>query len=210
MAELPTNPFLTEDFSPKGGGIDFLGLRWVNLTLLADHLIPGINNATSDVGAYCLATWIPWKFQQLCQTAKHFTLSDFTAFRETIEVAFSETIRDESPSNNKFGAPRNRIGVGQNIYLPGELSFERPSRTNQTSFYAAPLYGPSLRFIGLIAGDALAENGTSMHIPLANEDVDTVEIVHSLDNALKNSSYYNKIEKLDIGELDILPFFSQL
>jgi hypothetical protein len=75
MAKFPSAPFLTRDFSPSGGGIDFLGMRWVNLTLLAKYLIPGINNATSDVGNYCLAAWIPWKFHQLCTDKSDFRLS---------------------------------------------------------------------------------------------------------------------------------------
>ena len=89
MPELPIRPFLTVDFSPKGGGIDFLGLRWVNLTILGAYLIPGINNVTADAGTYCLGAWIPWKFKQLCQTARNSTLPKFTAFRETIEVGIS-------------------------------------------------------------------------------------------------------------------------
>ena len=32
MLTPPASPFTTADFSPQGGGIDFLGLRWVSLT----------------------------------------------------------------------------------------------------------------------------------------------------------------------------------
>ena len=56
---LPNKPFATEDFSLPGGGIDFLGLRWVSLTILGQYLVPELNNRTSDIGMFCLGTWIP-------------------------------------------------------------------------------------------------------------------------------------------------------
>lgn len=161
MAQLPNLPFLTIDFSPKGGGIDFLGLRWVNLTILGSQLLPGINNVTADAGAYCLGAWIPWKFRQLCITPEKFISSNYRVFREAIEVAISMTMRSNSPSNLKFGAPRNRIGVEQSISFPAALTFKNAKRTNQTSIYAAPLYGPSLRYLELIVGEAIAEDGSS-------------------------------------------------
>src|SRR5262249_10109813 len=61
MSVIPEVPFFTERFSSRGGGIDFLGLRQVNLHILETYLIPGVNNQTADFGSYCLATWIPWK-----------------------------------------------------------------------------------------------------------------------------------------------------
>lgn len=66
MKELPEKPFTTADFSLRGGGIDFLGLRWVSLTIVGRDLIPELNNVTADMGTFFLGGWIPWKFQQLC------------------------------------------------------------------------------------------------------------------------------------------------
>ena len=92
-----SKPFLTEDFSPRGGGIDFLGLRWVNLYMVGEYLIPQINNATRDMGTFCICAWIPWKFKQICNKAD-FTHENYKLFREKIEVAISFAIRDESQS----------------------------------------------------------------------------------------------------------------
>ena len=65
MKDFNNQPFRVDKFKTEGGGIDFLGMRQVNLSILQQFLVPGINNATSDIGTYCIATWIPWKFWKL-------------------------------------------------------------------------------------------------------------------------------------------------
>jgi hypothetical protein len=197
MGKLPEQPFLTADFSPTGGGIDFLGLRWVNPTLLAERLIPGINNATSDFGIYCLATWIPWKFQQLCTNPKDYVLTNFRAFEEAVGVAISHTMRPGSPSAAKYGKAHGKIGVQQKLDLPSELSFDAASRTRSTSIYAAPLYGPSLRYLGLLQGRAIAEDGTSTEIPLAGVDKGSILLAETVNRAVSKSDSAGRICRLD-------------
>lgn len=177
MAKFPSAPFLTRDFSPSGGGIDFLGMRWVNLTLLAEYLIPGINNATSDVGIYCLAAWIPWKFYQLCTDKSDFRLSKYRAFQEAVEVMMSYAMRSGSPSSEKYGDVNRGVGVQQKLTLPSVPSFSGANRKRSNSIFAAPLYGPSLRYLGFTAGDAIADDGTSTQIPLTSADKDTELVV---------------------------------
>ena len=123
MNGLFQKPFLTDRFDSRGGGIDFLGMRQVNLAMLQEELIPGINNATTDLGTFCLGAWIPWKFQKLSGKAD-FTLSTYTAFREAIEVAMAYTARDHSPAEQSFGRPRTRMGIENEPRLPGPLSFQ--------------------------------------------------------------------------------------
>jgi hypothetical protein len=202
MTKIPNYPFLTTDFSPKGGGIDFLGLRLINLNILANYLLPGINNATRDMGVYFLGAWIPWKFMALCKNKEQYKYSNFCAFQEAIEVAISFSLIDESPASSKFGILRNRIGVEQKISLPNKLSFKEANRTSATSIYAAPLYGPSLRYLGLIAGEAIAEDGSSTGIPVTNDDKATVEIIKAADDSLKKSKNYFKINRVTIPKLN--------
>ena len=156
----------TDRFDSINGGIDFLGMRQVNLAMLQDELIPGINNATADFGNFCLGAWIPWKFFQLCRR-EDFVRSKYIAFREAMEVAIAYTTRDGSPADAKFERPRNRMGIEHEPPLPGPLTFQAARRTNATSLYAAPLYGPALRYLGFLqATDALAIDRTSTRIPL--------------------------------------------
>lgn len=198
MRDFPDFPFLTEDFSPRGGGIDFLGLRQVNLAILGDHLIPGINNVTSDMGTYCIATWIPWKFSTLCRNKKDFTAKKYEKYREAIEVAIAHAMRDGSPSCNEYGKPANRVGVQQKLSLPCRLGFAKANRTNTTSIYQAAFYGPSLQFLGLLSRNALAEDGSSINIHVAEQDEDTQTIVESVDKILKESISYEIINNMDI------------
>ncbi len=185
-------PFTTKNFAPKGGGIDFLGLRIVNLRILTQDLIPGINNATSDFGFFCLATWIPWKFRNLCPDAKDYTESNYFRFQETVEVAMSHSQRDNSPAHNRYGPPNRRIGVDQKLLLPAKLGFDAAKRTDATSVFAAPLYGPSLRSLGLHAGFAKAKGETLTRIHGTSDDADTTLIAEYVDASLRESKYYPK------------------
>jgi hypothetical protein len=196
MSALFEKPFLTDRFESHGGGIDFLGMRQVNLAMLQDELIPGINNATADLGTFCLGAWIPWKFRQLCRK-EDFVLSKYAAFRDAMEVAMAYTTRDSSPAEKEFGRPRIRMGIQHQPALPGPLTFRAAKRTNATSIYAAPLYGPALRYLGLLLRtDAVATDGTSTRIPLAAEDEWTEEIVHHVEASLAASPHFSTVVQL--------------
>lgn len=193
MANFPEQPFAAKPFSVDGGGVDVLGLRWVTLKMLGDYLLPGINNLTQDFGVYCLATWIPWKFQQLCKQPADYVRSKYDRFRERVEVAISHSIRTGSPAVEKQGDPHGRIGVRQKLQLPSTLSFAAAKRTDSTSLYAAPLYGPSLRYLGLICGDASAADGSSTGIPVPSGDNGTLRLIEKVERQLARSPVLDKI-----------------
>jgi hypothetical protein len=196
MSVLFRKPFLTDRFDSRGGGIDFLGMRGVNLSMLEDELIPGINNATADLGTFFLGAWIPWKFRHLCQK-EDFVLSKYDAFRDAVEVAMTYTTRAKSPAEEMFGRSRRRMGVQHQPVLPGPLTFKAAGRSRATSLYAGPLYGPSLRHLGLLqAADALATDGTSTGIPLASEDRQTQEIVDHVERSLAASPHFSTVVHL--------------
>ena len=197
----PPVPFGTEDFEPKGGGLDFLGLRVVNLRILARDLLPGINNATSDVGTYMLGTWLPWKFQQLSDK-KHFTTENYDCFCEAVQIAISHCQRKGAPAEEKFGSARTRIGVEQELGFPTEMRFAKVNRTAATSIFAAPLYGPSLRSLGLHCGFAAGEGGRDTAINMADAGADAEAIAHFVDERLKESHAYGKLVRLDPCKLE--------
>lgn len=203
MDELPTIPFLTKDFTPKGGGIDYLGLRWVNLKMLAELLLPDINNVTADIGTYFIGTWIPWKFQRLCTNSpERFTTKNYLLFREAIEVLMSYVMRDDSPGFLQFGRVRTRIGVEQD-FTPGmPLNFKAVSRSKDNTLFAAALYGPSLNHLAFLAGYALSERGTATMIHYAADDSNTETIVKAVDQALNDSANCPAWENLDFSGLE--------
>jgi len=198
MLEIPSRPFFNKDFSDRGGGIDFLGLGSVNLDILTTDLIPEINNATSDIGTYFIATWIPWKFEEICrrQGPKSYSLGSFRKFRERIEVALAVVMRDGSPAEEKFGRVQRKIGTDQKLKFPSDLSFKSAGRTDATSLYAAPLYGPSVRYLDLV-GYAVSQSGGSSGIPKTLENPEAILIAEYVDSCLRKSRYYRMFDSLD-------------
>ena len=202
MKGLPAKPFTTADFSLRGGGIDFLGLRWVNLTIVGRDLIPELNNVTADMGTFFLGGWIPWKFHQLCAGGSDYTEKNYKSFREKVEVALSLTLRDELDIPRDCGQVRNRVGITQKNPLPGKLSFKDAKRTEQNSLYAAAIYGPSLHALGLIKTyHSQARDGAkSLEIPIPGDDEDVVAIMKGVDASLRQSASYQTLASLDSTE----------
>ncbi len=204
MKHLPGKPFTIKDFSPQGGGIDFLGLRWVGLTIVGRDLIPELNNVTTDMGTFFLGAWIPWKFHQLCQNEKDYTEKKYKAFREKIEVALSLTFREESGLDRDYGDVRNRIGNKQSCSMPTVLSFKAAHRNDSNSLYAAAIYGPSIHALGLITSyRSQAQSGKEpLSIAVTGDDSDTTHIVTGVDASLKKATNYRLIASLDSPEFD--------
>lgn len=201
MSALPDRPFLTKDFSPRGGGIDFLGLRYVNLHMVGAHLIPEINNVTRDMGTFCLGAWIPWRFAKTCEEGRRkadFTEKNYREFRERIEVAISLTMLDKSTATQKHGAVRTGVGTTQECNLPALLSFKNAARGQDNTLYAAAIYGPSLRALELVDRNGpKTEDGHVLNIPLAASDADTLVILEQLDRSLAAVPAYKTLTALE-------------
>lgn len=205
MRALPLKPFTTADFSLEGGGIDFLGLRLVNLTILGHELIPELNNVTADMGTFFLGSWIPWKFQQLCAGGRDYTEKNYRLFREKVEVALSLTLRDELHISRDLGQVRNRVGITQKNPLPGKLSFKDAKRGEQNSLFASAIYGPSLQALGLIkAYHSQARDGAkSLEIPIPGDDEDALAIMEGVDASLRKSESYRALGSLASTEFRV-------
>ena len=188
---------MTRDFSPKGGGIDFLGLRWVNLTIVGRDLVPELNNRTSDMGTFFLGAWIPWKFRQLCERPDY-TERNYKAFREKVEVALSLALR-EAGADPVASRARNRVGITQKLTLPNTLTFKAASRKEHNSLYAAPNYGPSLAYLGFIMSyRSPAKDGAKpLEIAIPGDDPDTLEILRHVNAGLQKSKAFPLLASLD-------------
>jgi hypothetical protein len=202
MIALPNRPFTTADFSLKGGGVDFLGLRWVSLTIVGQHLVPELNNVTRDMGMFCLGAWIPWKFHQLCRGPADYRERKYQAFREKIEVALSMTFEERAQIRHRYGSVRRKLGTTQKCSEPQKLSFNAVHRNEQNSLFAAANYGPALQALGLIATyRSQAEKGKFVRIPIASDDPGTTKIVTAVDNALKQSKKYSLLASFDVPKV---------
>jgi hypothetical protein len=200
VKSIPLQPFTTADFSPQGGGIDFLGLRWVSLTIVGRDLVPQLNNVTQDMGLFALGAWIPWKFRELCRSGRDYTEPKYKAFREKVEVATSMTYRGEANLPRTHGVVRRQLGSTQKVTADQRLTFKAANRGEQNTLYAAANYGPALQALGLIQTyRSRAEGGAPLRIPVVSEDADTSEIVSAVDRSLRASRQYGLLDSLDIA-----------
>ena len=192
---IPNQPFTTKDFSLRGGGIDFLGLRWVNLTIVGQYLIPELNNVTQDMGTYFLAAWIPWKFRELCTSPQDYTEKNYQAFREKVEVGIALSYKEEE---GPYGAVRNRVGNDQACDLPSILTFSAANRSDDNSLYAAAIYGPSIQYLGFIASYRSQAAGglASLKIPVLSEESQILQVVRGVDESLRRADCYVRFASL--------------
>jgi hypothetical protein len=129
-------------FNPGQGGVDFLGLRQVNLDLMAE-CIPGINNVTWSIRPYSVMCWIYWKFYHLMNEKNVVSPSEaaMIQFREKVETLFLWGHQLE----NLRGIPGFLAKPGEFRGGKANLSFESWDRDARNTSLQAPVqYGPSL------------------------------------------------------------------
>jgi hypothetical protein len=182
-------PRIVSRFKSDRGGVDYLGLRQVNLDLTAD-CIPGINNVTYYIRPFAVLSWIHWKFHSVHVEAKRREASeeDLHRFKDKVEVLFTwghqlNHLRGVPGLDSKCPPSTNR-GV--------ELSFPAWDRKRHNTSLQAPVqYGPALK-----TGDGLGLAEPVMkgllHVTTAGE-----ALAKALDRRLKTSSRYTLLTKLD-------------
>ncbi len=154
-SNLPQGPFFISPLKIESTGVDFLGLRQVNLDIM-DRCIPGINNFTRYIRCFAINAWIYWKFYNIAEAKgiENPSPEQLIRFKEKVETLFTWGHRDL----NIKGIP------GVDTLPPAtdrlvELSFDAWKRSAaNTSLMAAPTYGPAskntggLGFISPVAG----------------------------------------------------------
>lgn len=137
--DLPDTPRFIEPYRDESGGVDFLGLRQVNLDLM-DGFLPGINNVTHLVRPYSLIAWTAWKFIEASKATRAVDVGaqDYKHFREKVELLFTWGHQLNGADVGLAGRTSMSPGRGQ---VP--LSFEAWKRN--VSLIDAVNYGPSLK-----------------------------------------------------------------
>jgi hypothetical protein len=155
--DLPKGPYLLPEFDPGRGGVDFLGIRQVNLDLMAECL-PGINNVTYYIRPYSILSWIYWKFYEgMKEKGKETPAArDLIRFKEKVESLFLWGHQ----LNKVTGVPGLRSKPREFQKDKANLSFKAWRRSaHNTSLQAAVQYGPSIKdrgglgFIRHVDGD---------------------------------------------------------
>ena len=140
MIKPPQVPFFIKPYQDESGGVDFLGIRQVNLDLM-DKFLPSINNVTVHIRPYALMTWIAWAFREemLAKGQEDASQGDFKRFREKLEVLYGWSHQIHQAGTGMPGNAQQRPEGVKKV----PLSFEAWNRN--VSWLDAVNYGPSLK-----------------------------------------------------------------
>jgi hypothetical protein len=177
-------PLIVPPFERESGGVDFLGLRQVNLDLMAE-CFPGINNTTQHIRPFSVLSWVHWRFHvELARSsAKEASSKEITLFQEKAEVLFT------------WGHQLAGVGVpGRLSKCPEssagwvELTFEAWQRSPRNTSLQAPVqYGPAMKSrFGLGFAEPVAE---SLHRVTDSGEA----LAKALDVRLQRSSAYDLV-----------------
>lgn len=138
---LPAEPFFVSPYKEESGGVDFLGLRQVNLALI-DQFLPGINNVTYSLRPYSVMCWIAWGFKNAAQSAglKELSLSQFDQFREKVEVLFNWGHQLTHSGTGMVGNAQIAPTVTE-----GDFPLKFADWKRNVSWFDAVNYGPSAK-----------------------------------------------------------------
>lgn len=187
MMNLPREPFFVAPYKEESGGVDFLGLRQVNLALI-DQFLPGINNVTYSLRPYSVMCWIAWGFRRAAQQAglKEVTRSQFDQFREKVEILFN------------WGHQLNRNGsgmVGNAQVAPSngnvELSLKFADWKRNVSWFDAVNYGPSAKSDSGLG--FLTQPLPGIYVPTESGE----KLALALDGLLSQREHYSILTRLD-------------
>lgn len=140
MIELPNLPWFVPPPKGDNGGVDYLGLRQVNLQLMGEFL-PGINNVTSRLRPYSVLSWAVWRFIDSKAAANEptATVDEFVRFREKVEVLFGW-------SHQVAGEGVGLVGNAQVCpAADGEVALSFSEWKRNVSWLDAVNYGPSIK-----------------------------------------------------------------
>lgn len=143
---IPSAPFFVPALSGDTSGVDYLGLRQVNLALIT-ACFPGLNNVTRLVRPFSVLAWIHWKFHQQAKAEQWTKASErqLQRFQEKVEVLFTWGHKLDSrravsiPGSSASVPPADSKG-----YV--DLTFKAWNRTARNTSLQAPVqYGPATK-----------------------------------------------------------------
>lgn len=144
---------LVEELKLIPGGVDPLGLRQVNLDLMATAL-PGINNVTYRIRPYAFMAWAWWRAAQTFMTGNNQIVqaSRLQNLVDRWEVVFAwshvlATNTPELPGRNVLSTSLPRALTPYRLYGKAWDEF-RDSRRTSTALMAPIQYGPSIKSLG--------------------------------------------------------------
>jgi hypothetical protein len=192
-------PRFVAPYRPDKGGVDFLGMRQVNLDMMANCL-PGFNNVTWYVRPFSVVSWIYWKFHQLAERkgAQQVTGKELRVWKEKVETLFTWGHK-LAGTTGVPGTDAKPPGQGA---VPLDFASWKRSPVN-TSLMAAVQYGPAAKTIdGLGLLDPLGEG----FYQTVNEGV---ELAETLDKKLCEFSLLDGLGRAKATAEDALELYPE-
>ena len=112
-------------------------------------------------------------------------------------MAISHTLREDGPSEKKYGPAHKKLGVRSSQHFKsGKLRFKSVGRTDSTSIYQAANYGPSLKYLNILV-DSVGEDGRGWGIPVIRPgDPDSELMAQVVEDWLKKSRHYSRLKNM--------------
>lgn len=141
MNKLSDKPFFLPPHKGEPGGVDYLGLRAINLQMM-DDMLPGLNNVARSIRPFALLAWTIWTYERHClEHSQVMSSSAYLTFREKIEALFVL-------SHKLAGLPTGGVPGADQSSPSGPiatLQFTLLNRSKDTTLIHATSYGPGLK-----------------------------------------------------------------
>ena len=197
MSAAPTSPpvdgpYLVPPLTGGTSGVDYLGLRQVNLELTA-ACFPGINNVTRFVRPFSVLAWIHWKFSQQAEAAgrKNVSDQDLRIFQEKVELLFTWGHQLNPSADVRIpGISAAAPAAGPGGWV--DLSFAAWKRVARNTSLQAPVqYGPAMK-VGSGLGFLESLGGG-----LSSFTHTGAALAQGLDQRLRKTEAYDLVSSLD-------------
>ena len=134
-------PFFLPPHKGDPGGVDYLGLRAINLQMM-DELLPGLNNVARGIRPFALLAWSIWTYEvHSLENRKPMTSSGYQRFREKLEGLFILSHKLAGLSVSGIAGADQAIPAT----TTATLSFAALGRSPDTTLIHATTYGPGLK-----------------------------------------------------------------
>ncbi|MCG2583840.1 hypothetical protein [Massilia sp. TS11] len=141
MNSIIESPFFLPPHKDESGGVDYLGLRAINLQMM-DQLLPGLNNVANRIRPFSLLTWTIWAYEDYQKERNsHLEARQYLKFREKIEALFVLSHRFAGIPLTGIAGAQQRIETRKKT----TLRFEDLGRQSRNTLIEAVNYGPGLK-----------------------------------------------------------------
>lgn len=167
-------PFFVDPHAAESEGVDYLGLRAINLSMM-DMMLPGINNVVALIRPFSLMAWIAWRFEEGAATWVKVSSSDFELFKQKVETVF---VFSHVNAGDADGLP----GRQQKVPSGEMIRFQFREFQRSGSILDAALYGPSIKNLSGLGFLSGSEGFQSLFLKVTTSGK---KLALALDNLLR-------------------------